>query len=127
MWLLLIAKYMGIQGAKSEKRDAEAPNPAIRIQILYESDPTLHLSIVLIVSRNGEPSLMLSTTTKTHRICIYPINTKLRNLQTISKIRLRTIRLRLKSRKLSLLYKRNILNIFIISSLILRIAEITYI
>src|SRR6266536_359041 len=56
--------------------------------------------------RHSESSLILSITTGTYGIYIYPINTKLRNLQTISKIRLRTIRLRLKSKKLSLLYKK---------------------
>src|SRR6266498_3332485 len=111
---------METQGAKSGKKDAEAPDPAIRIQILYESDPTLHLSIILIVSKNGESSSILSITTGTYRIYIYPINTRLRNLQTILKVRLRTIGLRLKSRKLSLLYERNILSISITSSLILR-------
>ena len=97
------------------------------MRILYESDLTLHLSIVLIISRNSESLLILSITTKTYRIYIYPISIKLKNLQTILRVRLRTIRLRLKNRELSLLYKKNILNIFITSSLILRIAEIIYI
>src|SRR6266536_4616460 len=122
-----MVKYIKIQRIKLGKEDVKTPDSAIQMRMLYESDLTLHLSIVLVVSRNGEPSLILSITTKTYRIYIYPISTKSRNLQIISRARLRTIRLRLKSRKLSLLYKRNILNIFIISSLILRIAEITYI
>ncbi len=71
---------MGTQGAKSEKGDIETPDSAIRVQILYELNPTLYLSIVLIVSRNSEPSLILSITSKTYKIYIYPINTRLRNL-----------------------------------------------
>src|SRR6266536_3735348 len=110
---------MELQGAKSAKGDIKAPNSAIRVRILYESDSTLHLSIVLVVSRNGESSLILSITTKMHRIYIYPISIRSRNLQTILKIRLR-----LKNKKLSLLYRRNMLSISIISSLILRIAGI---
>src|SRR6266498_1180157 len=111
-----MAKHIETQGAKPEKRDAEAPDPAIRVQILYESNPTLHLSIILIISRNGEPSSILSITTKTHGIYIYPISTRSRSLQTILRARLRTIKLRLKNRELSLLHRRNILNISITSS-----------
>ena len=122
-----MAKYIGTQGAKSEKGDVKAPAPAIRVRILYESDLTLHLSIILIVSRNGDPSLILSIITGTYGIYIYPISIKLRSLRAILMIRLRTIKLRLKSRELSLLYKKNMLSISIISSLTLRIAEITYI
>jgi len=75
-----MVKYIGIQGTKPEKGDAETPDPTIRVRILYKSDPTLHLSMVLVVSRNGEPSSILSITTKTHRIYIYPISTRLKNL-----------------------------------------------
>src|SRR6266511_1452762 len=114
-----MAKYMGTQRAKAGKRDIETPDPAIQVRILYESNPTLYLSILLVVSRNSEPSLILSITTGTHRIYIYPINIRSRNLQTILRVRLRTIRLRLKSKKLSLLHKRNMLSISITSSLIL--------
>src|SRR6266498_5349558 len=117
---------MGIQGAKLGKGDVKTPDPAIRVRMLYESDLTLHLFIILIVSKNGELSLILSIITGTHKIYIYSINTRSRNLQIILKIRLRTIRLRLINKKLSLLYKKNILSISITSSLILRIAEITY-
>ncbi len=126
MWLSLMTKHIRTQGVKLGKGDAEAPDPAIRVRMLYESDSTLHLSMMLVVSRNGEPSLILSITTGTHRICMYPISTRSRSLQAILKARLRTIRLRLKSRELSLLHKRNILNISITSSLILRIAGITH-
>ncbi len=118
---------MGTQGVKPGKGDVEVSDPAIRVRILYELNPTLYLSIILVVSRNGESSLILSITTKTHGIYIYPISIKSKNLQTILRVRLRTIGLRLKSRKLSLLYKKNILSISIISSLILRIAGIIYI
>src|SRR6266498_3483059 len=122
-----MVKYIETQRIKLEKGDVKAPDLAIRIRILYELDSTLYLSIILVVSRNGESSSILLIITRTYRICIYPISTRLRNLQTILRVRLRTIGLRLKSRELSLLYGRNILNISITSSLILRIAEITYI
>ena len=118
---------METQKTKLGKGDAEAPDSTIRVRILYESNPTLHLSMMLVVSRNSEPSSILSITTEMHGICIYPINTRSRSLQIILRARLRTIKLRLKNRKLSLLYKRNILSISITSSLTLRIAGITYI
>src|SRR6266536_1600198 len=118
---------MEIQGVKLGKGDVEAPDPAIRIRILYKLDSTLYLFMVLVVSRNGEPSLMLSIITGTYGICIYPISIRSRSLQAILRVRLRTIGLRLKSRELSLLYGRNMLIIFMTSSLILRIAEITHI
>ena len=70
---------MGIQGAKLEKGDVEAPDLAIRVRILYESDPTLYLSIILIMSRNSESSLILSITTGTYGIYIYSINIKSRS------------------------------------------------
>ena len=124
---IINGKYIGTQGVKIEKGDAEVPDPAIRVRILYKSDLTLHLFMVLVMNRNGESSLMFSITIKMYRICMCPINTRSRNLQTILKIKLRTIRLRLKSRELSLLYGKNMLSIFIISSLILRIAGIMYI
>ncbi len=127
MWLLLIVKRIGTQRVKSGKGDAEIPDLAIRVRILYKLNLTLYLSIVLVVSRNDESSLMLSIIIKMYKIYICPINTKSRSLQAILRIRLRTIGLRLKSRELSLLYGRNMLSIFMISSLILRIAEITYI
>src|SRR6266536_4069740 len=112
---------------KLEKGDAKIPDLAIRIQILYESDPTLYFFIVLVVSRNCESSLIFSIITKTYERYIYSINTKSRSLRIILIAKLRTIGLRLKNRELSLLYKRNMLSISIISSLILRIAKITYI
>src|SRR6266536_2723937 len=112
-------KYIETQGAKLGKGDVEVPDLAIRVRILYESDLTLYFSIILVVSRNSESSLMLSIIIGIYGIYIYPISIRSKSLQTILKVRLRTIRLRLKSRELSLLYKRNILNIFIISSLIL--------
>ena len=71
---------METKRAKSEKGDVEAPDSAIRVRILYKLDLTLHLSIILIVSRNGEPSSILSITTGTHEIYIYPINTRSRSL-----------------------------------------------
>ncbi len=71
---------MGIQGVKSEKGDIEAPDSAIRVRILYESDLTLHLSIVLVVSKNNESSLILSIIIGTHKICIYPISIRSKNL-----------------------------------------------
>src|SRR6266498_4651997 len=102
-----MAKHMGTQGSKLRKGDVEVPDPAIRVRILYKSDLTLHLFMVLVMNRNGESSLMFSITIKMYRICMCPINTRSRNLQTILKIKLRTIRLRLKSRELSLLYGKN--------------------
>jgi len=51
---------MGIQGAKSGKGDAETPDLTIRVRMLYKSDSTLHLSMILVVSRNGESSLIFS-------------------------------------------------------------------
>src|SRR6266536_2125665 len=107
---------------KLGKGDVETPDLAIRVRILYESDPTLHLSMMLVVSRNGEPSLMPSTTIGTYRMCMYLISIKSRSLRVILMVRLRTIGLRLKNRELSLLYRRNMLSIFMISSLTLRIA-----
>src|SRR6266536_4579535 len=112
---------------KLGKEDIGTPDPAIRVRISYKSDLTLHLSMVLVVSRNGEPSLMPSIIIRTHGMCMYSISTKLRSLRAILMVSLRTIGLRLKSRELSLLYGRNMLNIFITSSLTLRIAGITYI
>ena len=112
---------------KLGKEDIGTPDPAIRVRISYKSDLTLHLSMVLVVSRNGEPSSMFSIIIGTHGMCIYSISIKSRSLRVILMVRLRTIRLRLKSRELSLLYGKNILSIFMISSLILRIAGITYI
>src|SRR6266536_3554609 len=111
MWLLLMVKYIETQGVKLGKGDVEAPDPAIRVRILYESDLTLYLSMVLVVSRNGESSLILSIITGMYGICICPINTRLRSLQAILRVRLRTIGLRLKNRKLFLLYERNMLSI----------------
>ena len=125
--IIINNKIYGNPGDKIKKKDIETPDLAIRVQILYESDSTLHLSIMLVVSRNGEPSLILSITTKTHGIYIYPINIKLKSLQIILRIKLRTIGLRLKNKELSLLYGRNMLSISITSSLILRIAGITHI
>jgi len=75
-----MTKYIGTQGAKSEKKDIKAPDPAIRVRILYESDLTLHLSIMLVVNKNDEPSLILSIITKMYGICICPINIRLRSL-----------------------------------------------
>jgi len=75
-----MVKYMGTQGAKSRRTNAEVPDPAIRVRMFYESDSTLHLSIILVVSRNDEPSLIFLITTKTHKIYIYPISTKSRSL-----------------------------------------------
>jgi len=65
---------------KLGKKNAGTPDPAIRVRILYESDLTLHLSIILIISRNDEPSSILSITTKTHGIYICPINIRLKSL-----------------------------------------------
>jgi len=70
---------METQGVKLGKKDVEAPDSAIRLRILCESDPTLHLSMMLVVSRNGEPSSIFSITTGTHGICIYPISIRLRS------------------------------------------------
>ncbi len=112
---------------KLGKEDVGIPDPAIRVRILYESDLTLHLFIILIVSRNGESSLLPFIIIETYGICIYSISIKSRSLRAILMVRLRMIGLRLKSRELSLLYKRNMLSIFIISSLTLRIAGITHI
>ncbi len=75
-----MVKYIGTQGVKLEKGDVEAPDPAIRVRILYESDLTLHLFIVLVVSRNGESSLILLITTGTHGICMCSISIRLRSL-----------------------------------------------
>ncbi len=66
MWLLLMAKYMGIQEIKSGKGDAEVSDLVIRVRMLCESDLTLYLSMVLVVSRNGESSLMLSIIIRTY-------------------------------------------------------------
>ncbi len=71
---------MGIQGAKPKKGNIKTPDPAIRVRILYESDPTLHLFIVRVINRNGESSLILSITIRTHKIYMYPINIRLRCL-----------------------------------------------
>ena len=71
---------METKRAKSEKGDVEVPDPAIRVRILYESDLTLYLSMILIVSKNNESSLMPSIIIGTHGICIYPISIRLRSL-----------------------------------------------
>ena len=65
-----MVKHMGTQKTKAEKGDIKIPDPAIRVQILYKSDPTLHLFMMLVVSRNGESSLMLSIIIRTYRIYI---------------------------------------------------------
>ncbi len=80
MWLLLIIKYIGPQGVKLEKGDVEAPDSAIRVRILYELDLILYFFMMLIVSRNGESSLMFSITTKTYKIYICSISTRSRSL-----------------------------------------------
>ncbi len=72
-------KTYGNPGGKTRKRRRRSPNPAIQVRILYESDPTLHLSMILIVSRNGESSSILSITIGTHGIYIYPINIRSRS------------------------------------------------
>src|SRR6266498_3581315 len=119
MWLLLIAKYMKTQGVKLGKGDVEVPDLMIRVRILYELDLILYLFMVLVMSRNGESSLIFSIIIGTYGICMCPISIRSRSLQAISKTRLQTIRLRLKNRELFLLYRRNMLSIFMISSLIL--------
>jgi len=80
IWLLLIVKYIGTQETKSGKGDVEAPDSAIRVRILYESDPTLYLFMALVVSRNGEFSFMLSIIIGMYEICMCPINIKSKNL-----------------------------------------------
>jgi len=80
MWLLLITKYIKTQETKLGKGDIEAPDSAIRVRILYESDLTLYLSMVLVVSRNSESSLILSIIIGIYRICMCSISIRLRNL-----------------------------------------------
>ncbi len=70
---------MGTQGVKLEKEDVKIPDLAIRVRILYILDLTLHLSMILVVRRNGESLLILSIITRTYGICIYPINIRLRS------------------------------------------------
>ncbi len=61
---------MGTRGAKLEKEDVEAPDSTIRVRMFYESDLTLYLSMILVVSRNGESSLILSIIIGTYGIYV---------------------------------------------------------
>src|SRR6266536_5176495 len=66
-----MVKYMELQGVKLEKEDVEVSDLAIRVRILCESDLILYLFMVLVVSRNGESSLMPSIIIGTYGICMY--------------------------------------------------------
>ena len=75
-----MVKYIETQRVKSGKGDVEVSDSAIRVRMLCELDLIFYLSIVLVVSRNSESSLMLSIITGTHGIYIYPISIRLRSL-----------------------------------------------